>query len=289
MDLLERYLQAVRFWLPKAQQADISAELRDDLQSRIEDKESSVGRPVTEAELIAILQQSGHPLWVAARYQPRQSLIGPALFPLYEFVLKIVALGYLVPWILVWIGMMFFMPSFRAEHAGLGLLGTWASFWSAALTLFGFVTLVFAVLERFQSSINRLQKWDPRKLPRVVQRKERVSRVESVFGLVFSVIFIVWWLGLPRYGHWIFGPLGAGLTLSPDLRAYFYWPLLPTSIVVAQLIVNLFRPQWTWLRAAGQLISDCISLWIMLAIARVFPYVLRSDGAKLTANDAQSL
>ncbi|HEU4414186.1 MAG TPA: hypothetical protein VFT65_05335, partial [Candidatus Angelobacter sp.] len=47
--------------------------------------------------------------------------------------------------------------------------------------------------------------------------------------------------------------------------------------------------QWTWLRAAGQLISDCISLWIMLAIARVFPYVLRSDGAKLTANDAQSL
>ena len=208
MDLLERYLQAVRFWLPKAQQADISAELRDDIQSRIEDKEAAMGRPMVEEELIAILQQTGHPLWVAARYQPRQSLIGPSLFPLYEFVLKIVALGYLVPWILVWIGMMLFMPSFRAQHAGLGLLGTWAGFWSAALTLFGFVTLVFAVLERFQSSINRLQRWDPRKLPRVVQRKERVSRVESIFGLLFSVIFVVWWLGLPRYGHWIFWPAG---------------------------------------------------------------------------------
>ena len=45
MELLDRYLQAVRFWLPKAQQNDIIAELGDDIRSQIEDKESALGRP----------------------------------------------------------------------------------------------------------------------------------------------------------------------------------------------------------------------------------------------------
>src|SRR5438309_9276370 len=36
MELLDRYLQAVRFWLPKAQQEDIIAELSSDLRSQID-------------------------------------------------------------------------------------------------------------------------------------------------------------------------------------------------------------------------------------------------------------
>ena len=42
MELLDRYLQAVRFWLPRAEQDDMIAELRDDLNSQIEDRESSL-------------------------------------------------------------------------------------------------------------------------------------------------------------------------------------------------------------------------------------------------------
>lgn len=93
MELLDRYLQAVRFWLPRAQQNDIIAELGDDLRSQIEDRESSLGRPLSEDELVALLKQAGHPLWVAGRYQKQQALIGPVLFPLYSFVLKIVTLN----------------------------------------------------------------------------------------------------------------------------------------------------------------------------------------------------
>ena len=97
MELLDRYLQAVRFWLPRAQQNDMIAELGDDLRSQIEDRESALGRPLNEDELVALLQQTGHPMRVAARYQPQQSLIGPTLFPIYKFVLKIVTAAYLVP------------------------------------------------------------------------------------------------------------------------------------------------------------------------------------------------
>jgi hypothetical protein len=34
MQLLERYLQAVKFWLPKEQKEDIIAELSEDIRSR---------------------------------------------------------------------------------------------------------------------------------------------------------------------------------------------------------------------------------------------------------------
>jgi len=69
MELLDRYLQAVRFWLPRAQQKDIIEELGDDIRSQVEDKESAQGRPLTEDEMVALLYQTGHPMRVAVRYQ----------------------------------------------------------------------------------------------------------------------------------------------------------------------------------------------------------------------------
>ena len=198
MELLDRYLQAVRFWLPRKQQDDIIAELGDDLRSQIEERESALGRPMNEDELVTLLKQAGHPLWVAGRYQKQQALIGPVLFPLYSFVLKIVALGYLVPWLVVWIVLTVFVPSHRAADPLLTLAGGWASFCTNIIVIFGSVTLAFAILERVQSAVSALQQWDPRKLPRP---KDRVSRVESVFGLVFSIVYIAWWLSLPRYGR----------------------------------------------------------------------------------------
>jgi hypothetical protein len=287
MELLDRYLQAVRFWLPRAQQKDIIEELGDDIRSQIEDKESALGRPLNEDEMVALLRQTGHPLWVAARYQPQQSLIGPALFPLYKFVLKMVTLFYMVPWILVWLPLVVFIPSHRADNAALTVLGGWASFWSTAFVIFGIITLIFALLERFQSSLSVLQKWDPRKLPRVVERKQRVSRVESIFGLVFSVTYAIWWLSLPRYGHVVFGPAVVMFPLNPALRIYFFPALVPTLIVMGQQCVNLFRPQWTWLRAICMLVADAVALGVVTSIATVFPYVLvaqpGTDAAKQAA------
>lgn len=288
MELLDRYLQAVRFWLPRAQQNDIIAELGDDLRSQIEEHESALGRPLNEDELVALLQQTGHPMRVAGRYQAQQSLIGPLLFPLYQFVLKMVAFGYLAPWILVWVVLMLFMPSYRASHTGMALLGVWASFWTLAFMLFGAVTIAFAILDRFQVRITWLNTWDPRKLPRVARRKDRVSRVESVFGLVFSVLFVIWWLALPRYGHAMFGPAAGSLWLNPALRAWFLPPLVPTLILMVQQCINLVRPQWLWLRAAAMLVADAITLGIVAFVARIYPFVFLAETGMNAAQHAQA-
>jgi hypothetical protein len=286
MELLDRYLQAVRFWLPRKQQDDIIAELGDDLRSQIEERESALGRPMNEDELVTLLKQAGHPLWVAGRYQKQQALIGPVLFPLYSFVLKIVALGYLVPWLVVWIVLTVFAPSHPSTNPALALIGRWGSLWTNTVIIFGSVTLAFAILERVQSGVSALQQWDPRKLPRP---KDRVSRVESVFGLVFSIVYIAWWLSLPRYGALIFGPIAGFFSLNPALHAWYLPLLAPPSIVAVQQCVNILRPQWTWLRAAAQLLSDSIALFIFVFLAKFHPYLIPAGTVNLDAQHTQAL
>lgn len=123
MDLLNRYIQAVRFWLPRSQQDDVSAELAEDICSQMEEQEAKLGRKLTELEVASILKKRGRPMLVANRYRPQQYLIGPALFPIYRFVLMIVALCYLVPWILTWWGLAIFHPHYHADFGGtFGLL-----------------------------------------------------------------------------------------------------------------------------------------------------------------------
>ena len=171
----------------------------------------------------------------------------------------------------------------------MALLGTWASFWSLALTLIGAITVVFAVLERFQERLVWLNTWDPRKLPRVARRKDRVSRVESVFGLAFSILFIAWWLSLSRYGHVIFGPIAGFFSLNPALRGWYLPVLVPTCIVMLQQCINLVRPQWLWLRAAALLVSDSVALLIFISVARIHPYLISAGNANLDTQHARAL
>jgi len=285
MELLDRYLQAVRFWLPKAQQNDIIAELGDDIRSQIEDKESALGRPIHEDEMVALLQQTGHPMRVAARYQPQQSLIGPTLFPIYKFVLKLVTLFYLIPWVLVWIGMVAFDPSYRASNPLLTVLGGWGSLFTTAFINIGIVTLAFALVERLQSSVKWPGKWDPRKLPAVPKPKDknkgRVSRVESVFELVFNFFFLAGWLAVPQLARQIFASAGNILAPAPALHVW-YWPaLVPVVINMAQQLTNLFRPQWTWLRPAARMVSTAIVLWIVESVVKIYPlFIVVAKGGK---------
>src|SRR6266852_7973509 len=137
MDLINRYLQAVKFWLTKNQKQDIIAELAEDLRSQIEDREAELGRQLNESEVAELLKQRRRPVLVANRYRPQQHLIGPVLFPIYLFVLEVVAGFYLLPWVLVWITVAIFRP----VHPGQSLIATigsfLTSFWPMAFFMVG--------------------------------------------------------------------------------------------------------------------------------------------------------
>jgi hypothetical protein len=153
MELLNRYLQAVKFWLPRAQQDDIILELGDDIRSQIEERESELGRKLTDAEIEAVLKERGRPLLVSEKYLPQRFLIGPILFPAYWFVLKLVLACYILPWVAVWGGFMTLDTSYRIQHSGLGIARDAFTLWQIALTAFTVVTVVFAVLERIKDRL----------------------------------------------------------------------------------------------------------------------------------------
>jgi hypothetical protein len=289
MELIDRYMQAIRFWLPRNQKRDIIQELSEDLHSQIEEKESGLGRKLSEDEIATILKQRGNPILVAGSFLQQQYLIGPVLFPIYSFVLKMVALFYLVPWILVWIGLVTFDPAYRAHHLGVGLLDDWVAFWKLVFLFFAAITAVFAVLERAQAKSKFLDNWDPRKLPRVVKHRKPSFRTQNLFELFFSANFVVALVALGHYLPRVSSFLGDFFQLGRGLEVG-YWVILGMALInLAQQITNVARPQWTWLRPATLLLTNTGSLLFTCLVIRMEPLLVLKDAGTHLAPYVQTV
>jgi hypothetical protein len=159
MELIERYLHAVEFWLPKGQRQDILAELAEDIHAQVEERQEALGRGLNGDEVAALLQARGRPVMVANRFQPQRSLIGPVLFPIYLFVVKTVGLFYLIP------GFLVTALIYHAQHTGaswlrsLGVAG--GDIWSAGLFALGILTAVFSGLQLSGFAERELINWNP--------------------------------------------------------------------------------------------------------------------------------
>ncbi|MBV8632484.1 MAG: hypothetical protein JOZ83_16265 [Silvibacterium sp.] len=275
-DLVDRYLQAVGFWLPRSQKQDILAEISEDLRSQIEDRETELGRTLTESEVAEILKQRGRPIFVAGQFLPQRSLIGPALYPIYIFVLKIVALCYLIPWLATWFGILIFH---RAE-ATANLSRDWhtlPTLWTVVFTQFGIVTLIFAAIDRASAKGTCMNDWDPRKLPKVKVETPTKRRVNAVACLVFAVLGLVWVLAIPDNPFLILGPAAAFLTGAPIWHSV-YWPLV--ALAVATIFEHAFVLAWphlTWFPPTFRIATTLLSAWIVGVLLRTQTYLLPAD------------
>ena len=253
MELVDRYLQAVRFWLPKEQREDIAAELSEDIRSQIEEREASVGHQLSESEVAEILKQHGRPILVANSFRPQQYLIGPALFPTYVFVLKMAALFYVLPWVLVWIGL-------KLADVHVGPVGT--TFWS----LFGGITIGFVVLERIQAKSKILENWDPRKLP-PLRDPNKIPRSTSITEITANLIFLIWMVG----GRWYETHIHVG-SVSIEFAPVWGYVLQGFMLIaianISAAIKNMVRPYWTWQRAAMRTITDCVGAVLICWLVR---------------------
>ncbi len=268
MELLDRYLQAVRHWLPDAQQDDILAELSEDIRSEVEEQEAAAGQRLEEAELTAILKRRGHPMWVAEGYLPQRHLIGPALLPVYARVLKI-TLACLV----AIFGALFAIFAFVVDvppRPELASPGFWL--WYAVLYAFahgGFLTLLFALIERSQVRARAGDAWDPRRpwdLPRLPEAagagEDARLRVAAAGRLLGTGIFALWWLAVLTPG-----PVpGLSVRLAPAWTP-LYWPILLCALgTIALATATLVRPHVTRLGAAARLACDLLGLGITVTL-----------------------
>src|SRR5262245_42275078 len=163
VDLVDRYLQAVKMWLPAREREDISAELGEDIRSEVDEMERERGRKLSAEELEGVLRRRGRPIVAAGRFRTQGSLIGPTFFPLYLLALRAAAIPFAMLWVVRCVYLFVTSASVR-ESPVPWLMDAGTAFWTSMIVLFGWVTLIFAVLERVQSRTRFLDAWNPRGL-----------------------------------------------------------------------------------------------------------------------------
>jgi uncharacterized membrane protein YuzA (DUF378 family) len=308
MELLERYLEAVRKYLPWERQDDIIAELRANLEAQLEEKEAGLGRPLTQGEMEDWLKTLGQPILVAAAYQPQRYLIGPGFFPIYWYVLKL-SLGWAaVIYSIVTVVTLFAQttPS-TTEWVGAIVRIPWVLMITAA-----WVTAIFAVVEYgvsrnvfdlkgfdFKGLALPPSNWAPGTLPPIASKgmdgKRPPSYAKAVAELVFGILFLGWLLMVPNYPWLWLGP-GAWILkstpyeLSPALWQ-FYWCAVALNVFqLGWKIVDLLRGTWgssSLLRHIAFSLVGLVPLGALLSVPNHMFILLRHpelDQAKLGAN-----
>jgi len=242
MELLDRYLQAVRKHLPWQRQDDIIAELRANLEAQLEDKEAELGRPLTQQETEDWLKQIGSPIQVAARYQRQQYLIGPAIFPTYWYVLKLAFFWITVVYVIARGVTVAAQGSSVGAYAGIALGLPWIWLVNAAI-----ITLVFAVIELSGKPLGGKitpigAGWSPLDLPPVGAgdgENKPWSFAKAMAEVIFGCLFFAWLLLVPHYPFLLFGPGAWYLASLPYQLAHAWWPFY--WCVVA---INGFELMW---------------------------------------------
>lgn len=260
-DLLDRYLQAVKFWLPKKQQQDILAELAEDLHSQIEEREAAFAHPVGEDDLAAILKKRGAPMKVASGYLHNQRLIDPAILPIYRLVLKIVLfwmLASLVP--VISVGLL----ATSARPASV-ILGAIFEMLRTGFMVVGIVTAVFVLFDHCHVKIGGADNWDPRKLPRVPSPHETSVRGNYLAGAIFGALgAFLWMYFMWRRSEFAF-PGGIHVILGPAWK-YTYGPVLVLTLINASAdAIAFLYPCWARVRSQVRIGVD-VCMLVLAAI-----------------------
>ncbi|HYP40133.1 MAG TPA: hypothetical protein VEX13_07205, partial [Chloroflexia bacterium] len=278
MELLDKYLQSVRSYLPREQRDDIIKELSDNILSQMEDKESQLGRPLTASEQEAIINQHGAPLTVVGRYQfdtrsvafGRQ-LIGPVLYPFYIRVLSI-TLGLSMAVHLV------IAIALYAARQSITLDGVISSIIVHLAIQFGTITLIFTAAQA--NATKHPDMWDP--VAKAFDMSDSVgskkySRFEAFAEIVILLVVFYWLLNLNASQTLSLGADGPVLMLAPFCQGLFFQLLLLTFAGIIRSAFMMLRPDWARLRLMTSVFMDVASVIIVGVLITAGEWILLAN------------
>ena len=212
-ELMRRYIYQVLRRVPKGRRDEARMELEELIGDMYADKGS----------MEETLTQLGDPAEFARQYQKgSQYLIGPEYLETYLWFVKVVLLCTGIPILAVALvqAMVFTgQDQMSALIGGIveGLRTGIPDALVSCVTAFGAVTLVFAVMERQKVQLEQRKverwsleqlteqpkgadvRWTPRFLAPVPDKKARISRGDSIVGIVFLVILCVLLVFAPQF------------------------------------------------------------------------------------------
>jgi hypothetical protein len=292
----ERYLAAALRGIPDKQKPDVERELRSSIADALEDRVAA-GEDQARAER-AVLEGMGDPARLAAGMTGRPLyLIGPELFLVYRQVV-VMLLTIVVP-IVAAIDVALGVYS-GEDWVGALVQGAVGAF-TVAVQIFFWVTLVFALLERYDSTREARREitggaWTVDRLPPLTGT---ISASDTVGEVITSLITIGFLVVLGNIG-WFADSQGEPIPLfNPDLWAFWLPALVIVLAILAGIHVLVFlRGRWTmpiaavytvlelafavpvvWLALSGTLINQAFAEalgwpelaegtgWVMLLVA----------------------
>ncbi|HWS29775.1 MAG TPA: hypothetical protein VN512_06605 [Clostridia bacterium] len=192
-DMIERYVFQASRHMPRAGREDAARELRALINDMLAERAN--GLPPTKKQLEAVFVELGSPKELGAKYRGTEGrvLIGPAIYPLYIKIVKIVAI--VVPFALA---LAMLIQTILGELYWYAAIGQWfAGTFTGLFTALGVITFIFAVLEYKEVKLDNIDldtQAGPFDLPPVQKEPERPASLAGavasvVLTLLFSLLF----------------------------------------------------------------------------------------------------
>lgn len=204
-DMIERYIYATTKRLPNKMKDDVSKELHGLIDDMLLERCGDI--TPTEKDIKVVLTELGTPNELYNKYNPDgdKCLIGAPYYSTYIFVLKIA---------LIASGLGIFIVSlidsltnsFSATATGANFATTdfiisfikeiFVELPSILVTAFTIVTILFAIFYQKGIKIDSTDKLDD--LPPVPKKKAKISKADSIVGIIISVVFLCVFLIAPQ-------------------------------------------------------------------------------------------
>lgn len=267
MELQERYIAAGLKHIPPTEKDGVEKAMRRIIAERLQERGNASEE--TERE---VLRGLGSPrILTEKQLREPPHLIGPELYGTYFLIVKIVMIvavigtliGNTVDFIVNDVELLrYFAISFATAI-------------SAAIGAFGWVTLVFAIMEKTakQKILTEIQEdWSLADLPEKEKPQKPFSRVGVIIGIIFTVLFIILVNQYSQLLGFYYTLDGSIQEMIPMLNQEVFRSYLPyiNGMLVLQLLFSasklVFR-KWTYPVATANLILNVLSfvlLWFIL-------------------------
>ncbi len=292
--LIDAYVASVGENLPEKQRADIEAEISSLLQDSLEARAEAENRAPDEEMVIAVLREYGEPEKVAASYREPRYLIGPRLFPAFLTVLKIVLAVLGAVALAGFVYTLTRLGTVPLESILTEGIESLAKYLSSAVTVFGNVVLIFAILELALPRVGRREKaWDPRSLLGYTPADaiEPAGLAADIAFCAFAIVlfnFYPDWVGV-SYKE------GSGWVQSGTILTDAFFSLLPwlTIAWVGKIAVDvalLAKGSWTRALRWGFAAVQVFTIGVLAAMLFGAPIIdLSSISAIPGMSDLQDL
>lgn len=192
-ELINRYIYAVTKRLPNNTKEDVANELSSLIEDMLTERCGEV--LPTEKDIHIVLTELGSPNELYEKYdlEGKKCLIGSPYYSTYKLVLKIVlicvAFGISLSSLLIQL----ITPNAIWYENVLSWL---SMLWFGLISGFAFITVIFAVF--YHKGIDMNIHFDLNDLPAVPNKKQFLSKKESIFEIAMLILFLVLFLAAPQ-------------------------------------------------------------------------------------------